>query len=120
MTKNDRYIIIAVILLSVGVFVFTRSNSKPQSLIITKSGKEIQNIKFPVNKTIEFKSEGKKWTIEIAGNRARVIQADCPEKICQGQGWIIKSNETITCVPLELIVELKGLKNRDKIDAVTE
>lgn len=46
--------------------------------------------------------------LEIKGNRARLVDADCPDKLCVRQGWIQYTGQCITCLPNKLTVTISG------------
>lgn len=78
---------------------------------ITSEGKVIKEI------DLDLVSEPYEFTVETSNgyNRIRVekgkiavIEADCPDKVCQKTGWISGSLQPILCLPHELVIEILG------------
>lgn len=44
--------------------------------------------------------------IEVKDESIRMLEADCPDKLCVWSGAISQVNETIVCLPHRLIVEI--------------
>ena len=47
-------------------------------------------------------------TILVERGRIRVSQADCPDQVCVGQGWISDGTAPIVCLPHKLVIEIVG------------
>ena len=46
--------------------------------------------------------------IEFDGNRARVIDSPCRDKLCARAGWIERPGDVAVCLPQRVIVEIRG------------
>ncbi|HBF15888.1 MAG TPA: hypothetical protein DDW30_09490 [Clostridiales bacterium] len=51
------------------------------------------------DRTVTITSGGYTLTVEISGGRARVSEADCPDRVCLHTGWISRKGETVICAP---------------------
>jgi hypothetical protein len=67
---------------------------------------------------IEIKTSHGYNIIEIKDQAIRVLDADCPDKICIKPGFISKPGENLVCLPHKLIVTIKGYKNQDNNDII--
>lgn len=47
-------------------------------------------------------------TLQIAGGKANMAGADCPDKLCVHQKAISRQGETIVCLPNKIVVEIQG------------
>jgi hypothetical protein len=56
--------------------------------------------------------------IEIKNNQVRILETNCPEKLCRLRGWVKLTGDSIVCVPNKVIVKIKDKKQ--DIDAITE
>ncbi|MBF0459508.1 MAG: NusG domain II-containing protein [Nitrospirae bacterium] len=57
-------------------------------------------------------------TVEIKGGKVRVVDADCPGKICVKQGWI--DSGAIICLPNRVVITVEGTPAPPKgVDATT-
>lgn len=50
--------------------------------------------------------------LEIEGRKARILESNCPDKICVKTGYISKAGESIICLPHKVIVEITGMDQR--------
>lgn len=48
-----------------------------------------------------------KTTIEVVGNRARVIASPCRDKICIHFGWLSKQDDFSACIPNNILVTIE-------------
>lgn len=56
-------------------------------------------------------------TLLIEDGKARIIYANCPDKLCVNQKAISSSNETICCLPNRVIVEIIS-DSENEVDAI--
>ena len=49
--------------------------------------------------------------VEVLDGRVRILESDCPKRICVRSGWIHRPGQTIVCVPRKLIVQLQGFSS---------
>jgi hypothetical protein len=46
--------------------------------------------------------------VEIEGNRARVTDSPCGDKLCVRAGWLERPGDVAVCLPRRVIVEVRG------------
>ena len=51
---------------------------------------------------------GGRNTIQVERGRIRVSEANCPDQVCVGQGWISDGTVPIVCLPHGLVIEITG------------
>ena len=56
--------------------------------------------------------------IQIKDGEAKMIHADCPDKLCMDQKAISSSQESIICLPNRVVAVIEGERDPDGIDAV--
>ncbi|MBO4976288.1 MAG: NusG domain II-containing protein [Lachnospiraceae bacterium] len=103
----------------ISIFTLVRKSLLEQDLIadIYQNGKLIQSI--PLNHVQEpyiitlTDTDGGTNTIEVRQGAIGIIAADCPDKICVNQGFIINSLTPITCLPHRLVIEIRGSSTTD-------
>lgn len=59
-------------------------------------------------------------TVVVEDGFAYVINASCPDKLCQKHKKINKTGESIVCLPNKVVVSIEGSKNTDEIDGVAK
>ena len=83
----------------------------------------IENDEFFGNEVLTFPLERGEARIEINEGKARILpmpEKICPKGICSSFGWIERSGEAAVCLPNRLIVEVRGVDNKKKVDAVSK
>ena len=103
----------------ISIFTLVRKSLLEQDLIadIYQNGKLIQSI--PLNHVQEpylitlTDTDGGTNTIEVRQGAIGIIAADCPDKICVNQGFIINSLTPITCLPHRLVIEIRCSSTTD-------
>lgn len=78
---------------------------------ITRDGKIIQKIdlnKVNAPQYIKLKNDDYHLTVLAEKKRIRVLDADCPDKICVKFGWLTKPGDNAICVPSKIIVMIEG------------
>ena len=53
----------------------------------------------------------------IKDGKARIVDADCPNKICVDKGFISKNDESIICLPHNVVVTVES-NEKKQVDAV--
>lgn|SRR5690554_2011715 len=112
--KGDWVLLVVVILLSAGLFVFhnrgaqqVRNSSSDATVIVEIEGQAVR--KFSLAQDLEpLKIETKHGfnTIEIKDGRVRVAEADCPDLICVNTGWRSHVGQLIVCMPHYFVVKI--------------
>ena len=76
---------------------------------------------FDLNKDREYFIETKVGynLLIIKNNKVRILDADCPNKICVDKGYISKNDESIICLPHHVVVTVESDKP-SKVDAVAD
>lgn len=102
--KYDLIIIITVIVVTVCLFLFQKSN--PGYHVKITIDRELYGI-YDLNhdQTININDEN---IIIIKNYEVYMDQATCPDKTCIQQGHISKAGASIICLPHKLIIEITG------------
>ena len=112
-TKRD--VVIAILAFSIPlVFVFLKNGEGYSKRVVVEISGEVYEVidrpgRYPV-----VVNGRRITTVVYDGNRVRVVDSDCPLKICEKMGWIEPGGEII-CVPNKLVVRFE----RSEIDAMT-
>ena len=69
--------------------------------------------------TLQLKDESGWNTVAVEPGRIRIVEADCPDKVCVKTGWIDGPGRPIACAPhgLTITIECEG-GGADDVDAV--
>ena len=107
MTRNDLILIGVLMIFSLTPLAIAFDSGKNFALIKV-DGVIIHELDLTEEKTFTIETGGGKNILEIKNGAIRVLEADCPDKICVKRGAIKNSNETIACVPHKLLIEIEG------------
>lgn len=82
---------------------------------------DLSKVEQTYEKTIES-SNGGYNVIEVRHGSIGIIEADCPDKLCQKQGFADKALTSIVCLPNRLVIEMesKQEETKEEFDAVVQ
>lgn len=113
--KWDFIIIASLLILSFlpELFFISSSSGKGHENYaeISLDGKIYQTINLSTHKgidSIDIKTESGYNIIEINGHSIRIIDADCPDRICVNDGAINAPGQLLVCLPHKLMIEIKN------------
>ncbi len=125
MTKGDKILIVAVIIINVISLWLVKNvafNQNSKYISVQVNGEEIKKIIFDKNmvgKQIPIETEYGYNLLEIGDEKVRVIEADCPDKLDVKQGYISRVGEVIVCLPNRLVIEIKGTRAETNVDGLS-
>ena len=64
--------------------------------------------------TVEWTGGGSN-IITVQPGRIRVTEADCPDRVCVGQGWLSDQAAPIVCMPHRLMIRIKDSSGHDAV-----
>jgi len=88
-----------------------------EQAVITVDGKVFRTVRLGGYERIYVPGTGGYDIVEIDGRRVRVVDADCPDKLCIKTGWISRPPEQIVCLPNRVVVKITGGQAAD-VDAI--
>lgn len=122
MKKRDLYLIIALLVVGAGAFLFQKLTAKEgEQVVITVDGKLYQQL--PLHETKELVIETKNHgvnKVKIQDGVVKMTEATCPDQICVKHSAIHKTGEMIVCLPNEVVVEIKSQIGEEEIDSVVQ
>lgn len=124
MNKADKILLGLIIFFSLLSFsvitLITNNKSKGTVAIIKVDGKIVNTINMKNIKESTYEIQGTIGTvyIEVTSKGIHVVDAPCKDKICVHRGYILKSQESVVCLPSKVSIELTG--DNSEIDATTQ
>lgn len=106
--KKDWILIIMILLVALSAFIMHHALQQ------TGSGQVVVKINGAIEGTYDLNDDRKilindgSNVLVIKNGKADMIEADCPDKLCVEQRTISKNNESIICLPNEVVVEIKS------------
>ena len=110
-SKADLFLIGLLLLVGAGslLAVHFMEKQKGAFVCVTVDGAVYGNYELSKVQDIPIKVHGIVTnTLQIAQEEAKMIQADCPDRLCVHQRAIAGQGETIVCLPNKIVVEVKG------------
>lgn len=95
-------------------FIFYLTQNKGDHVTITVDGKLYGT--YDLNKDQEIpvkKGDSICNVVCIAGGKAYMKEADCPDHLCERQGKISADHATIVCLPNRVVVEVSSLEEKE-------
>ncbi len=96
------FLVLSLILL----LVVKGSQKEGGAVVVAVNGDEIGRYSLSING--QYLLNGGTNTLVIENGRAKVSDADCPDKLCVKEGWVQYTGQCITCLPNKLTVTVVG------------
>ena len=121
-SKND-IILISVILVAALIFLAVFTLNKQEGSAVTVKIDGVDSDIYELNKDISVDivtGENDEFinTLVIADGKAYIVNANCPDKICEGHRPVSYTGETIVCLPHKVTIEITAAKTDIELDAV--
>jgi len=121
MTMWDRALTVGLLMAAVLSFFvmpgLVGSGHSPDVAEVAAGGRATRLIPLNKSASIYIKGNGGGCRLEVKAGRIRVVESDCPDRLCMGQGWISGAGRTIVCLPHRIIVTI-GSSGAQTVDAV--
>lgn len=119
--KNDKILLGAVLVVLLAVVVwFSFFDRDPGAIVkVTVNGQLYGTYSLSRDREIEI-IIGEKVTniLRIQDQKADMLTADCPDKLCMHQKAIFREKETIVCLPNKVVAEIIGGEEAE-LDSIT-
>lgn len=121
--KGDIIVIILIICAIGGIFFFSnrKVTSGSKYIRVSVDGKEVEKIHIDSKlkgKTIKINTDHGYNLLELTDKGIKIIESDCPDKICMHMGEITSINDMIVCLPHKLVIEIKSDNENSELDAM--
>jgi hypothetical protein len=116
--KGDFLIIALVLAFAVSIALYFLLPKGTENIaLITQDGKILKQLDLTTaqDETFVLDVNGH-YKLEILNKKLRIVEADCPDKVCVATGYIGKAGQIIVCLPNKLAIEIKGQKK--EVDVV--
>ncbi len=107
MKRRDAVLIGALLFVSLALLLLTRVGQRQGAEAVVRV-EGVETARYSLAVDGEYTLNGGTNTLRIENGRARMIEADCPDKYCIRQGTVSRTNQTITCLPNRLTVTIEG------------
>ena len=122
--KNDLIFlsILLIIVVLACIYFYFGNAQKGDFVQITVDGKVYGTYDLSMPQEILILNEAGKQTnvLLIENGRAKMIEADCPDKLCMHQNAIYISGANIVCLPNKVVAMVVGTTEDDELDAIAQ
>jgi hypothetical protein len=70
--------------------------------------------------TIEVRTDRGYNILKVHDYGIEMYDADCPDQVCLGFGFITLPKQTIVCLPHRVLVEIASASGEDEVDAYVQ
>ena len=115
-------ILITAALLAAGVFLLCINvfSTAGEYAVVEVNGETVVQLSLAEDTVYDIEIENEVTnTLKIENGEAKMISADCPDKICVKHRSISKNNESIICLPNKVIITIVSDAESD-IDGVAK
>ena len=121
--KNDLILISGLLVAALGLYLvisfFQGAGTHNAEAVVSIDGVEYGRFPLDIDTTEKIElPDGSYNVLVIKEGKADVTEASCPDGICVNHRAVNKQNQSITCLPNKLVVEIKNGEASD-LDAVT-
>lgn len=104
MKKNDKILIVVLLLTACvcGIWMYGRQHEGAY-VLVQVDGEEYGTYPLSQEQVVEI---GDTNRLEIAGGKAKMVYADCPDQICVQTPAAERAHEMIVCMPNRVTVEI--------------
>lgn len=125
--KLDKIIIMVCLSISVTIFAILKYNSSrgynEKYAEINVNGKLYKKIQLREDKSREIVNIKTKYgfnAIEIEKGKIRILDADCPDKVCVKDGFKSKVGDVLVCLPHKIIINIIGKNKEIEVDDISQ
>ena len=112
------FFLLLIILSLSGICFIREILPESQTVLIDADGKPAYVLPLNEDKTVSVVGSEGKTIVEIRGNKVRIIDSPCRNKLCIRQGWVETGG--VVCLPNKVVVTIRGHEDNDRgVDAVT-
>lgn len=119
--RKDILLIIVVLVVTLGFYLGQEylGRTKGDQVVVMVDGEVFGSYDLNKNQTVSINNGSN--ILKIQDKKAKITQADCPDKLCVHQKSISKTNESIICLPNKVVVKIaasEGSKDSGDVDTV--
>lgn len=109
--KHKEYVFIIGLLVVLGALFFgikymgSQNAENIEKLQVRYKDSVLEEIDLSVDGIYEIEVVLGHLSVEVENGQYRVVDVDCPDKICESVGWVKKGSETlIVCLPNNIVL----------------
>ena len=113
MKRGDILVLALVAAIALGGLAIVHFTSLEDGIIVIQVEGEDRYV-FPLHEAgrdelLEVRGRVGSVFVHLGDGRVRVVNVDCPDKLCEAAGWISTAGRPIACLPNRVIVIIRGV-----------
>lgn len=116
--KKDILLIALIVIVAAGAALLHHFLKDTGSGIVQIKVDGVIQGSYPLNEDQNIQINGGSNILRIKNGEAKMIEADCPDKLCMHQKAISADGENIICLPNRVIAEVQSHKDSE-LDGMT-
>lgn len=114
--RGDLWVIAAVLLLALGAFAWQSLGGKDGATVTIVTPSETKTLPLSEDATLNIVGKNDHHlTVQVKDGAARVVESDCPDRVCVNSGWLSRAGSSAACVPAGVLVRIDGEAEVDAI-----
>lgn len=108
--KGDIFVVVIILVVAGGLYFsgLLQPGEKGGEAVVYVEGKEEARLSLDDDKEIVVETKEGYNVVKVENGKVFVREADCPDKVCVNHGAISLVNESITCLPHKMIIEIEN------------
>ncbi|SHI34094.1 NusG domain II-containing protein [Parasporobacterium paucivorans] len=122
MKKNDIILLATILAVSFVAFILFNILLPQQGAYveIVVKGEVVKSLPLDENTQYMIVSEKGYNVLDINNREAKITDASCPDKLCMHQKSIKSSDESLICLPNEVVVRVVGETDASELDGIAD
>ena len=113
MKRGDVLVLALVAAIALGGLAFIHFSRPDEGVIVIQVEGEDRYV-FPLyepgrDELLEVQGRVGSVFVQLGDGRVRVINVDCPDKLCEAVGWVSTPGRPIACLPNRVTVTIRGM-----------
>ncbi|MCE5250632.1 NusG domain II-containing protein [bacterium] len=120
-TRGDAILVCIVSLaaiLSIAAVEFFPGGGK--HVVVEADGRKVLELSLDKNVTTKVSGPLGETTVCVENGTVRITDSPCPHGYCKHMGYISHRGEILVCAPNHIIVSIRGGRDNDSFDGVTQ
>jgi heptaprenyl diphosphate synthase len=103
----------AVLCACIAASFFALPAAEGTAVLVEVGGRTVEKLDIHENREVSFRTEKGIMRLEVRDGSVRVVEADCPNRICVRTGWRSREGDVIVCVPNRTVIRILGKENSE-------
>lgn len=108
MTRSDRLLIVALMVLALAAWPLVASAGSSAPRVVISGPQGVTSVPLGVDDAMRVRGENGLMTVVVSHGAVRVTESGCPDQVCVKTGAVSTAGGVIVCVPNGVVVRVEG------------